>query len=383
VNAHDEFYTPEEVDAQIERASRLQEGDQADAEVIAYLRSFYQTDSQQESLDRMWNRIRRAAAWEHAHSEREKDSSMQTWQTENHNVAPMRPQQPPRPPSRFRQRLGLLAAVLVVLALVGSMTFVLYAAQHRGGVATTPTTGVTPHPTSTSSTTRAPLKIIAVNMTVTPTSIAGLACGTNVTVTYTATFQANANNAGGTVDFDYTVNNGRSETPASINFNPGETTTTYNFKWSGSLPADHTYPGLGGIQVISPNQLTATPVAPLGQCTSPAAAFQVTRVDMTVTPASIQGMACGTTVTVTYTATIHVAANSPGGTVQFTYTTDNGRGSTPASVTFSPGQTVQTFKFTWSGALPADHTSPGLGGIQISSPNQLTSSMVKPTGTCS
>ena len=58
----DEFFTPEEVDTQIERASQLKEGDRTDAEVIAYLRSFYRTDSrqQQEMLDRVWNRIAHA-----------------------------------------------------------------------------------------------------------------------------------------------------------------------------------------------------------------------------------------------------------------------------------------------------------------------------------
>jgi len=218
-------------------------------------------------------------------------------------------------------------------------------------------------------------------MSVTPGSIAGVSCGTNLTVTYTAIFHVRPNSVGGTVQFNYTVNNGRGQTPASIHFNPGETTKSYTFTWSGALPIDHTYPGLGGVQVTSPNQLTSPLVEPAGQCTS--AKFQVTQVDMTVSPTSIQGLSCGTSVVVTYTATIHVAANSPGGTVQFSYTVNNGRGQTPASVTFSPGQTVRTYTFTWSGALPADHTYPGPGGIQVTSPNQLTSTLVAPTGMCS
>ena len=85
---------------------------------------------------------------------------------------------------------------------------------------------------------------------------------------------------------------------------------------------------------------------------------------------------------ITYTATIHVAANSPGGTVQFSYTVNNGRSQKMASVTFEPGETSQTFSFTWSGALPADHTYPGPGGISVTSPNQMTSTLVSPTGTC-
>src|SRR5437660_12276064 len=104
---------------------------------------------------------------------------------------------------------------------------------------------------------------------------------------------------------------------------------------------------------------------------------------MAVSPTSIQGLSCGTSTVVTYTAIIHVRANSAGGTVQFNYTVNNGRGQTPASITFSPGQTTRTYTFTWSGTLPADHTYPGPGGIQVTSPNQLTSQLVAPTGTCS
>jgi hypothetical protein len=110
--------------------------------------------------------------------------------------------------------------------------------------------------------------------------------------------------------------------------------------------------------------------------------FRVTSVTMAVTPASLAGLACGTNVTVTYTATIHVASGGSGGTVQFSYTVDNGRGETPASITLSPGETSKTYAFTWSGALPADHTAPGPGGIQVTSPNQLTSPLIAPTGMC-
>jgi len=42
------------------------------------------------------------------------------------------------------------------------------------------------------------------------------------------------------------VNNGRSSPSASVTVSPGQTTATYSFTWSGNLPPDHTYPGLGG-----------------------------------------------------------------------------------------------------------------------------------------
>jgi hypothetical protein len=289
------------------------------------------------------------------------------------NMDSVRQSRPRRSP--LMQRLGLVAVAVFLVALVGSLAIVFYAVRHtNGGVGSPP-------PTAPISTTRVPLKVTSVSMTVTPASIAGVSCGTNATVTYTATFHVRPRSAGGTVTFNYTVNNGRGQTPASITFKPGETTKAYTFTWSGALPLDHTYPEAGGVQVTSPNQLISPLVGPAGQCTP--AKFQVTNIDMAVSPTSIQGLSCGTSIVVTYTAAIHVAPGSSGGTVQFSYTVNNGRGQTPASITFSPGQTVRTYTFTWSGALPADHTYPGPGGVQVTSPNLLTSSLVRPTGLCS
>ncbi len=200
----DEFFLPEEVDRQIESVSQFKEGDRRDAEALAYLRNFYQADAQQEqdTLDRIWNRIAGAPLFEQD----------------------------------------------------------IYAIRHNNGGA------ASPNPTPPLSTARVPLKVTSVSMSVTPGSIAGLSCGTNVTVTYTALFHVVPNSVGGTVQFNYTVNNGRGQTPASITFNPGETTKAYTFTWSGALPADHTYPGPGGIQVTSPNQLTSQLVGPTGMC---------------------------------------------------------------------------------------------------------------------
>ena len=374
----DEFFSPEEVDRQIESTSQFKEGDRRDAEAMAYLRSFYQADAQQdqETLDRIWNRIAGATLFEQDTQESEKELPMQNPQTQYgaRAMGNSRGSHPRR--TALMQRLGMLAAAVFLVALVGSMAIVFYAIRHNNGGA------ASPNPTPPLSTARVPLKVTSVSMSVTPGSIAGLSCGTNLTVTYTALFHVRPNSVGGTVQFNYTVNNGRGQTPACITFGQGETTKTYTFTWSGALPADHTYPEAGGIQVTSPNQLTSSLVGPTGQCTS-SAAFHVTQVDMTVSPTSIQGLSCGTSIVVTYTATIHVAANSPGGTVQFSYTVNNGRGQNPASITFSPGQTVRTYTFTWSGALPADHTYPGPGGIQVTSPNQLTSSLIGPTGMCS
>lgn len=371
----DEFFSPEEVDRQIEDASQFKEGDRSDAEAMAYLRSFYQDDARQEqaALDRIWNRVTSASLMKQNHYAKESEKELPMQHPQSYDAGAMgSPRRAVPRRASLMQRLGVLAAAVVLVALIGSLALVFYAARHpNGGPASPQTPGISGH---------APLKVTSVTMSVTPASISGIPCGTNVTVTYTALFHANPNNAGGPVHFTYTINNGRGDTPASITFKPGETTKSYAFTWKGALPIDHTYPGHGGVQVTSPNQLTSALVAPTGQCTT--GAFQVTKVDMSVSPSSIQGLTCGTSIVVTYTATIHVPVNSPGGVVRFNYTVNNGRGETPASVNFNPGQTSKTYSFTWSGALPADHTYPEPGGIQVTSPNQITSALVGPTGQC-
>jgi hypothetical protein len=245
----------------------------------------------------------------------------------------------------------------------------------------TPTTTTTSTPVQTPSTNLVAFKVTGVDLVVNPNSIAGKVCGSSASFTYTATFHIPANTGGGTIQFQYTVNNGRASTSASVVVSPGETTKTYTFSNSGTLSPDHTYPGIAEVMVNSPNAVSSPQVKPAGTCTTPA--FEVTSIDMAVSPASIAGRTCGTPITVTYTATFHIAANSPGGTIQFTYTVNNGRSSPAASVNVSPGQTTATYSFIWSGNLPPDHTYPGLGGVMTSSPNVVQSPLKQPTGQCS
>ena len=75
----DEFFLPEEIDRQIESVNQFKEGDRIDAKALTYLRSFYQTDArqEQESLDRIWNRIASATFFEQDTQESEKELAMQ------------------------------------------------------------------------------------------------------------------------------------------------------------------------------------------------------------------------------------------------------------------------------------------------------------------
>lgn len=279
----------------------------------------------------------------------------------------------PRRRGRFATVLAAFAAVLIVALMLAVVRGVIGSGSGPGGA---PTATVPPAATSV------PFTVTSVALSVAPTSIAGTTCGSTASFTYTAIFYVPAHTAGGTIQFAYTLNNGRSQTPASVAVAPGETSKTFTFDSSGTLPSDHTYPGPAVVMVTSPNSVLSSPVQPSGACVA-AGPFQVTSVSMKVNPTSIAGTACGTYLTVTYTATFHLAPNGPGGTIQFEYTVNNGRGSNLSSITVPPGQTTATYTFTWSGDLPADHTAPEGGGVAVRSPNNVTSGAVGPSGRCS
>lgn len=136
--------------------------------------------------------------------------------------------------------------------------------------------------------------------------------------------------------------------------------------------------------VTAPNAYTSDLIAPLRPCIpAPLAAFKVASIDLVASP-SLAGVACGTSFTENYTATFHIAPNSPGGTIVFQYTTTNGRSSS-ANVSLSTlaGDTTATYTFKWSGTLSSDHTAPGIGIVMLTSPNQLISPPAAPTGLCS
>jgi len=265
VNEQGDLFTPEEVDTQIEQVSQGQAGDWADNRAMAYLRSFYRIDArqEQEALLRIWNRIRDATSAAPASSQQETEEPTPMQQQyalfSNQIVYPYR--------RTLWQRLGVLAAIIVVVALVGSLTLLFSATRpHSTGPASGTALPVASSPTAHTPPSTAPFLVTSIDMAVTPASIAGLSCGTPLTVTYTATIHVRAKSPGGTVTFGYTVNNGRSQNMASVHFDAGQTRKAYSFTWSGPLPIDHTYPGPGGISVTSPNALISPLVGPHGTC---------------------------------------------------------------------------------------------------------------------
>lgn len=263
MNTPDEFFQPEKIDEQIEQLRRQPLAGNGDAELIAYLQNVSATDATQEreTLNRMWERVVNGTPGvRQAKPGKGAIISMQEQQTLRSNAPAQKHHS-----SRGR-RWGILAAVLILTILVSSMT-VIFNTLHR-----TPTnpnaTGGKPSGASSPSVTAntARFQVTGVDMQVNPSSIAGMSCGANITVRYTATFHITPHSPGGTVHFEYTINNGRGSTPTSLTFKPGETTRTFSFTWSGNLPPDHTYPGLGGVITTSPNAINSQLISPTGQC---------------------------------------------------------------------------------------------------------------------
>jgi len=249
-------------------------------------------------------------------------------------------QQNPTPPRRRRRNsvVTLLIIALVLLILIGSVGLAF--SYYVGNNAT-----------------------IAANATATAQSNTATSQG-NDTATATTALQATANAQA-------------TATANSQNKSNANATATANQQNNANATAT----------VVAQNNInataTATAVAATPTASVTATTFTVQSVTMSVNPTSIAGTTCGTYITVTYTATFVVPSNSPGGTIQFTYTVNNGRGSSNATLTFNAGETSKSYDFAWSGNLPADHTYPGIGEVMTTSPNQITSQGIQPSGQCS
>ncbi len=111
-----------------------------------------------------------------------------------------------------------------------------------------------------------PFTVTSIDMSVTPSTVSPWQCGSYIQVVYHAIFHFSQPNKGGLLKFYWTVNNGRSDSPAQLTILPGQKQTDYIFKWEGALPSDHFYPEPGGVMVTSPNSLVSKLVSPAGEC---------------------------------------------------------------------------------------------------------------------
>lgn len=168
--------------------------------------------------------------------------------------------------------IGLVVAVVLLLLLVGGLFFIL-GQRNNTTPASTPTPGVTPTPTATPGTTptptatSVPFQITTVTLAVDPLSFDGQPCGKQITFTYTATFNVLPKGPGGSVQFTYTTDGGRTSKTGVVQFGPGQTSMQFKFPSSGTLELNGAFPGAGQVTTTSPNTISSQAVTPSGACT--------------------------------------------------------------------------------------------------------------------
>ncbi len=268
--------------------------------------------------------------------------------------------------------------VLGVVACGGS--------NSNNGAADTFTTIISPTPSSspalspTPSAALAPLHITGVVIGVSPSNISNIACGASTNLVFTATITSNSGNLGGQVPYTWSINH--TNISGSVTFTPGQTTKTVAYTLSGvviQLSSPSAVSGL--IAVGNPgSSITSSTVGLTGVCRLPGP-FQVVHLSISTNPASISNIACGTTINVTYTATVTIAPDSNAGTVQLAWSYG---GSHPAtSVAFAPTETVKSVSVTLTGKLGRFTGFPRAVSIASTSPNAVSSASAQPSGTCS
>ena len=167
--------------------------------------------------------------------------------------------------SNNRTRKALV--IIVCFLVVGVVFFGSVIGSHVANAATASPSHLrsvasTNHVTANTTT----FRVTSIDMSVTPTTTSTWTCGSYIQVVYNAVFHVVSGPHGGTIMFSYTINNGRSQTMEKLTILPGQYLSNFTFTWQGSLPSDHTYPELGGVQVTSPNTLVSQLVSPAGKC---------------------------------------------------------------------------------------------------------------------
>ena len=222
------------------------------------------------------------------------------------------------------------------------------------------------------------LHLTGVALAVNPSSFAGIPCGTATNFVFTASISV-AENSGGTVSYTWNVLN--TNISGSVTFAPGETSKAVTYTLSNyTVQLSSTSSVFGSLSAqATGNTLTSSPNGPGGVCKLPGP-FQVIGINIITSPPSLTGIACSSTITVVYTATITIAPDSNAGTVQLTWTVGNQH---PAvSVVFAPTQTVKVITYSETGKIGRFSPFPHGAALASTSPNAVSSASVKPTGVC-
>ena len=123
---------------------------------------------------------------------------------------------------------------------------------------------------------------------------------------------------------------------------------------------------------------TSSPTA--ASTTTGAVPLQITNVSVSINPATLVRVVCGSTANITFTATLYANIGSSGGQVAYTWTI-NGTNTT-GTITFGASDTSKTIAYTLSGVSIQYNAVNIPVTFTVNSPNQITSSPAKVAGNC-
>lgn len=234
-------------------------------------------------------------------------------------------------------------------------------------------------PTASPTTALAPLHVSGFAMAVTPGNLSSITCGATTNLVFSAAISV-SESTGGTLP--YTWNVGSTHTSGTVTFTAGQTSKVVSYTASGvTVQYGSTITSATLTAGSGSTASTSSVVKPVGNCTLPGP-FRVVSITLSLTPTSLTGIACNSSISVVYTATIAIGADSNAGTVALTWNVGTYHPTT--SVVFAPLQTVRTITYTEPGKLVAHNTNgfPRITSLSSTSPNALTSSSTKPIGAC-
>jgi hypothetical protein len=211
-----------------------------------------------------------------------------------------------------------------------------------------------------------------------PNNFGTLACGTTLNIVFNAQISIAP---GGSGQAAYTWHIDNTSIPGNVTFNTGQTSQTVTYTLSNvAIQLTSTSSISASISATSTGSAPVSAnVAPTGICRLPGP-FQVVNIAMSVNPSSVTGVNCGAPVSITYIATVTIAADSNAGTVSLVWSTNPGH--TGVSIAFAPLQTTATISITLT-EISSRHTSfPRPVSISSTSPNVVNGGPIQPAGPC-
>jgi len=211
-----------------------------------------------------------------------------------------------------------------------------------------------------------------------PSNFSTFACETSIAIVLAAQITVSGG-SGGQVHYTWNINH--VATTANITFAPGQTSQAVN-DTINNVVVQLNSASLVSISISavssSGSPVTAS-LVPTGVCHLPGP-FEVVSIAMSVNPASVNGILCGTVVNITYIATVTIAADSDAGTVTLVWNTVYAH--TVVTLFFAPAQTVGTVTLTVPQKAEHHSAFPRPVSIASTSPNAYNSAPVQPVGQC-